>query len=70
MKKIFAFAAVAAAMSLTACSGSTGKGTAEEDSRSLMNLTFVLKPEYQELQDEFMAFATERGMVVLCPCRS
>ena len=38
-------------------------GTAEEDSRSLMNLTFVLKPEYQELQDEFMAFATEKGMV-------
>ena len=38
-------------------------GTAEEDSRSLMNLTFVLKPEYEELQDEFMAFATEKGMV-------
>ena len=38
-------------------------GTAEEDSRSLMNLTFVLKPEYQELQDEFMAFATSKGMV-------
>ena len=38
-------------------------GTAEEDSRSLMNLTFVLKPEYQDLQDEFLAFATEKGMV-------
>ena len=38
-------------------------GTAEEDSRSLMNLTFVLKPEYEDLQDEFMAFATEKGMV-------
>ena len=38
-------------------------GTAEEDSRSRMNITFVLKPEYQDLQDEFMAFATERGMV-------
>jgi phosphoserine aminotransferase len=38
-------------------------GTAEEDSRSLMNITFVLKPEYQELQDEFMAFATSKGMV-------
>ena len=38
-------------------------GTAQEDSRSRMNITFVLKPEYQELQDEFMAFATERGMV-------
>lgn len=38
-------------------------GTAEEGSRSRMNLTFVLKPEYQDLQDEFLAFATERGMV-------
>jgi len=38
-------------------------GTAEESSRSLMNLTFVLKPEYQDLQDEFMAFATSKGMV-------
>ena len=38
-------------------------GTAEESSRSLMNLTFVLKPEYQELQDEFLAFATGKGMV-------
>ena len=27
-------------------------GTAEEDSRSRMNLTFVLKPEYQDLQDD------------------
>ena len=38
-------------------------GTAEEGSRSLMNITFVLKPEYQELQDEFLAFATSQGMV-------
>ena len=38
-------------------------GTAEADSRSRMNITFVLKPEYQELQDEFMAFATSKGMV-------
>ena len=38
-------------------------GTAEEDSRSLMNITFVLKDEYQDLQDEFMAFATSKGMV-------
>ena len=38
-------------------------GTAQEDSRSRMNITFVLKPEYQELQDEFMAFATSKGMV-------
>lgn len=38
-------------------------GTAEEDSRSRMNLTFVFKPEYQDLQDEFLAFATQQGMV-------
>ena len=38
-------------------------GTAEEDSRSRMNLSFVLKPEYQDLQDEFLAFATQQGMV-------
>lgn len=38
-------------------------GTAKEDSRSRMNLTFVMAPEYQELQDEFLAFASEKGMV-------
>ncbi|MBO4642015.1 MAG: 3-phosphoserine/phosphohydroxythreonine transaminase [Bacteroidaceae bacterium] len=38
-------------------------GTAEVDSRSRMNLTFVMVPEYQELQDEFLAFASEKGMV-------
>ena len=38
-------------------------GTAEPDSRSRMNLTFVMVPEYQELQDEFLAFASEKGMV-------
>ena len=38
-------------------------GTAEEDSRSLMNLTFVLKEEYQALQEEFLAYATAQGMV-------
>ncbi len=38
-------------------------GTAKEDSRSRMNLTFVLKPEYADLQDEFLAFAQNKGMV-------
>lgn len=38
-------------------------GTALEDSRSLMNITFVLKDEYNDLQDEFMSFATSKGMV-------
>ncbi len=38
-------------------------GTAEADSRSRMNITFVMKPEYAELQDEFLAFASSKGMV-------
>lgn len=38
-------------------------GTAEEGSRSRMNITFVLKEEYQDLQDEFLAFATSKGML-------
>ncbi len=38
-------------------------GTAEESSRSRMNITFVLKPEYAALQEEFIAFATAKGMV-------
>lgn len=38
-------------------------GTAEKESRSRMNITFVLKPEYESLQDEFLAFATSKGMV-------
>ncbi len=38
-------------------------GTAKEEDRSRMNICFVLKPEYQELQDDFLHFATERGMV-------
>ena len=38
-------------------------GTAEKDSRSLMNITFVMAPEYAALQDEFLAFAQSKGMV-------
>ncbi|MBQ9340406.1 MAG: 3-phosphoserine/phosphohydroxythreonine transaminase [Paludibacteraceae bacterium] len=38
-------------------------GTAREEDRSRMNVCFVLKPEYQELQDDFFKFASERGMV-------
>lgn len=38
-------------------------GTAEENSRSLMNITFVFKPEYKDLQDEFLAFVSSKGMV-------
>ncbi len=38
-------------------------GTAKAEDRSRMNVCFVLRPEYQDLQDDFFRFATERGMV-------
>ena len=38
-------------------------GTAAEEDRSLMNVCFVMAPGYESLQDEFLAFAKERGMV-------
>ena len=34
-----------------------------KEDRSRMNICFVPKPEYEALADEFMAFATARGMV-------
>ncbi len=39
------------------------RGTAEKEDRSLMNVCFVMAPGYEGLQDEFMNFAKERGMV-------
>lgn len=39
------------------------RGTVEEDSRSLMNICFVMNDEYKELEKPFFDFATERGMV-------
>lgn len=38
-------------------------GTAEKDSRSIMNICFVMKNEYKQLEDEFQTFASSRGMV-------
>jgi phosphoserine aminotransferase len=38
-------------------------GTAEEDSRSRMNITFVMAPAYVELEKEFLALAAESGIV-------
>lgn len=38
-------------------------GTAAVEDRSIMNVCFVMAPGYEHLQDEFMAFAKERGMV-------
>ncbi len=37
-------------------------GTAKEEDRSLMNVCFVMKDEYKDLEPEFQKFATERGM--------
>ena len=39
------------------------KGTVAEEDRSLMNLCFVMKDEYKDLEKPFFDFATERGMV-------
>lgn len=38
-------------------------GTAEKSSRSIMNICFVMKPEYQHLEEAFMELAKSRGMV-------
>ncbi len=38
-------------------------GTAEKDSRSIMNICFVMKPEYKDKEEAFMEFAKKAGMV-------
>jgi phosphoserine aminotransferase len=38
-------------------------GTAEKDSRSLMNICFVMKEQYKDKEDAFMEFAKTRGMI-------
>ncbi|MDR2868716.1 MAG: 3-phosphoserine/phosphohydroxythreonine transaminase [Bacteroidales bacterium] len=38
-------------------------GTAEKDSRSLMNVCFVMAEGHQDKEDAFMAYAKEKGMV-------
>ena len=38
-------------------------GTANKEDRSLMNICFVMKDEYKDLEADFQKFATERGMV-------
>jgi phosphoserine aminotransferase len=38
-------------------------GTAKEKDRSRMNICFVMRPEYAELEADFQKFASERGMV-------
>lgn len=39
------------------------EGTAEINSRSIMNVCFVMAPEYKELEQQFIDFATGRGIV-------
>jgi len=38
-------------------------GTVEKDSRSLMNICFVMKEQYKDKEDAFMDFAKGKGMV-------
>ena len=38
-------------------------GTAAKEDRSIMNVCFVMTPGHEDLQDEFMKFATERDIV-------
>ncbi len=38
-------------------------GTAEKDSRSLMNICFVMKEQYKDKEEAFMEFAKKHGMV-------
>lgn len=38
-------------------------GTVSEESRSIMNVCFVMKPEYKELEKDFIDFASTKGIV-------
>lgn len=38
-------------------------GTTEKESRSLMNICFVMKDQYKDKEDAFMEFAKQHGMV-------
>lgn len=46
------------------------RGTAREQDRSLMNICFVMKDEYKDLEKPFLDLATERGMMGLKGHRS
>jgi phosphoserine aminotransferase len=39
------------------------QGTVKEEDRSIMNVCFVMKPEYKELEKDFVDFCTARGIV-------
>ncbi len=38
-------------------------GTVRPEDRSIMNVCFVMKPEYKELEADFLALASERGIM-------
>ena len=38
-------------------------GTAKAEDRSIMNVCFVMRPEYAELEKQFIDFASEKGIV-------
>ena len=38
-------------------------GTVAEEDRSIMNVCFVMNPDYAELEKDFMEFATSKGIV-------
>jgi phosphoserine aminotransferase len=46
------------------------KPAVEKDSRSRMNITFVMQPEYAELEKPFLDFTIERGLIGLKGHRS
>ena len=39
------------------------RGTVAEDDRSIMNVCFVMNPDYAELEKDFMDYATSKGIV-------
>lgn len=39
------------------------RGTVAEEDRSIMNVCFVMNPDYAELEKDFMEYATEQGIV-------
>ncbi len=45
-------------------------GTAEKDSRSVMNVCFIMKEQYKDKEADFIAFAQSKGMVGLKGHRS
>ena len=45
-------------------------GTVEKESRSLMNICFVMTEQYKALEEDFMKFAQGKGMVGLKGHRS